>query len=243
MNTTINERIQKLIEEYHLNPNSLATRLGVAGTVIYNIIGERKSKPSFDLFQKIFQTFEDLNPHWLLTGEGPMRGRSTSPNTGGISTPTEKVFPIVVDNENTEQVSLVPIYAQAGYMRGFEDPDFIKTLPISDMSPYENGTYRDFEIKGDSMESYFFEKDIVRAKYLPEIYWNQRLHLGELFVIVHATEGVVFKQIIEHNLESGDLKLHSFNSYYNDYVVNVKDIRQLWYYSEYRSSRKFNYIR
>lgn len=243
MSTTINERIKTIIETTGINANSMANRIGVAATVIYNIIGERKSKPSFDVLKKILEEFDNIDPDWLLSGEGHMMRK---PRTAAATPPTntsESIFPIVVDQSNTEMISLVPIYAQAGYLRGFEDSEFIKNLPVSGPALYDDGTYRDFEIKGDSMEEYFFERDIVRARYLPEIYWENKLHQGELFVIIHQTEGVVFKQVIDHQVSTGDITLHSFNSYYKDYTINLRDVQQLWYYTEYRSSRKFRYIR
>ena len=160
-----------------------------------------------------------------------------------LKKPTEKVFPIVVDDNNREQINLVPIYAQAGYMTGYQDPEFIKTLPLSDGNRYEDGSYRDFEIKGDSMEDYFFERDVIRAKYLPEMYWDKTLTRGELFIILHKTDGIVFKQVIDHDINTGSIILHSFNNYYEDYTINIQDVSQIWYYSEYRSSRKFRHLR
>ncbi|MGD1846668.1 MAG: helix-turn-helix transcriptional regulator [Salibacteraceae bacterium] len=140
-------------------------------------------------------------------------------------------------------MSLVALYAHAGYLRWYSDPEFIRSLPLTQDTTYDDGTYRDFEIKGDSMENYFFERDIIRAKYLPEIYWEKRLHVGQLFVILHKTDGVVFKQLVDHNPNSGDLTLHSFNDYYEDYTVNLRDVQQLWYYTEYRSRRLFKQVR
>lgn len=66
----INDRISNLIEYLELNPNSFADSLGVKGTVIYNIVKGRRSKPSFDLLQKILLTYRAINASWLLNGEG-----------------------------------------------------------------------------------------------------------------------------------------------------------------------------
>lgn len=66
----INDRISDLIYQLQMNPNSFADTIGVKGTVIYNIIKGRRSKPSFDLLQKILVTFNTINANWLLQGEG-----------------------------------------------------------------------------------------------------------------------------------------------------------------------------
>ena len=68
----INERIKKLIEHFNLNPNSLAARIGTSNRVVRNIVGGRRNKPGFDTLKKIMQTFDGINAHWLLTGEGEM---------------------------------------------------------------------------------------------------------------------------------------------------------------------------
>lgn len=66
----INDRISKLIGEVQMNPNSFADSIGVKSPVIYNIVKGRRSKPSFDVLQKILIAFETLNANWLLRGEG-----------------------------------------------------------------------------------------------------------------------------------------------------------------------------
>lgn len=66
----INDRISNLIYALEMNPNSFADTIGVKGTVIYNIIKGRRSKPSYDLLQKIVLTYNSINSNWLLQGEG-----------------------------------------------------------------------------------------------------------------------------------------------------------------------------
>lgn len=53
-----------------MNPNSFADQIGVKGTVIYNIIKGRRSKPSFDVLQKILIAYSTVNANWLLKGDG-----------------------------------------------------------------------------------------------------------------------------------------------------------------------------
>ncbi len=64
METTINQRLKILIDELGLTPNSFATKLDLNPNVIYNSLKE-KSKPGFDVLNKIVETF-DVNPDWLL---------------------------------------------------------------------------------------------------------------------------------------------------------------------------------
>ncbi len=66
----INNRVADLINHLEMNPNSFADSIGVKGTVIYNIVKGRRSKPSFDLLQKILITYQTINANWLLSGQG-----------------------------------------------------------------------------------------------------------------------------------------------------------------------------
>jgi len=69
----IHNRLFDLIESKNLNVNSFANLLGVSPTVIHNIVKGRpdgkKSKPSFSLLKKILLSIDDLDSHWLITGE------------------------------------------------------------------------------------------------------------------------------------------------------------------------------
>lgn len=66
----INERISNLIGALDSNPNSFADEIGVTSPVIYNIIRGRRSKPSYEVLQKILMAYTTLNANWLLRGEG-----------------------------------------------------------------------------------------------------------------------------------------------------------------------------
>ena len=69
---TINTRINLIIKKLELNNNSFATKLNISPTVIYNIVSARKSKPSFDVLEKILLSFDNINSDWLIRGKGEM---------------------------------------------------------------------------------------------------------------------------------------------------------------------------
>ena len=55
-----------------MNANSFADTIGVKSAVIYNIVKGRRSKPSFEVLQKILMAFQAINANWLLRGEGDL---------------------------------------------------------------------------------------------------------------------------------------------------------------------------
>ncbi|WP_298061883.1 hypothetical protein [uncultured Rikenella sp.] len=85
---TINERLSLLIKALGLNNNSFARKLDVNPAVTFNIIEGRKTKPSYDLLEKIVFTFDNINLCWLLKGEGEMfRPDSAAPEPSGSPEP------------------------------------------------------------------------------------------------------------------------------------------------------------
>ena len=68
MESTINDRIKDVINSLKMTPNAFASEIGVAGSVIYNILKGR-NRPSFDILEKIVSTF-DVSSDFLLLGKG-----------------------------------------------------------------------------------------------------------------------------------------------------------------------------
>ena len=68
---TIKDRFDLLINHYADGNKSLfARKIGVANTVIENIVGKRKGNPSFQVLQKIALTLDSVNLRWLIIGSG-----------------------------------------------------------------------------------------------------------------------------------------------------------------------------
>lgn len=76
---TINERLSLLIRALGLNNNSFTKRLDLNPAVTFNIIEGHKTKPSYDLLEKIIFTFDNINLYWLLKGEGDMFRANLTP--------------------------------------------------------------------------------------------------------------------------------------------------------------------
>jgi hypothetical protein len=70
--TEVNDRIAALISALGMNNNSFSVAVKVAAPVIYNIVDPagRRSKPSFEVLEKILLSFDNINLEWLLLGKG-----------------------------------------------------------------------------------------------------------------------------------------------------------------------------
>lgn len=68
----INERIKLIIEGLETNNNAFAKVLNVNPVVTHNIISGRRTKPSYDVLEKILLTYDNISAEWLLRGVGKM---------------------------------------------------------------------------------------------------------------------------------------------------------------------------
>ena len=67
---SINDRFGKIIRTlYGGNKSAFASAIGVAPSVVENIVGKRQGKPSFDVIEKVCAIAE-VSIIWLMTGEG-----------------------------------------------------------------------------------------------------------------------------------------------------------------------------
>ena len=144
-----------------------------------------------------------------------------------------RVLAITVDEEQRENIELVPLKASAGYLNGYADPEFIEELPRFRLPMLGNsGTYRAFEISGDSMLP-IASGTVIVGRYMEE--WNA-IKDGTPCIIVSQKEGVVFKRIYNKIKEAAVLRLHSDNPVYTPYELHMEDILEIWEAKSYISS-------
>lgn len=144
-----------------------------------------------------------------------------------------RVLATTVDESNNENIELVNVKAQAGYTRGFADPEYVKVLPTFQL-PFlsRNRKYRTFQITGDSMLP-IPDKSFVTGEFMQN--W-QHIRNNHPYIIITLDEGVVFK-VVENNVEKeGRLHLISLNPLYESYDIDIKEVKEIWKFVHYISS-------
>ena len=136
-----------------------------------------------------------------------------------------RVLAISVDADNNSNIELVETKAEAGYLESFADPEYIRDLPKIGFPNIPQGTYRGFEIRGDSMLP-MESGSIVVCSYVENIH---DIKAGKTYIIISKSEGVVYKRVKnEKNTEK--LILISDNDVYLPYAINYGDIDEVWQY-------------
>ncbi|MFC5270312.1 XRE family transcriptional regulator [Adhaeribacter terreus] len=144
-----------------------------------------------------------------------------------------RVLAITVDQDQNENIELVPQRASAGYLNGYADPEFMEELPKFRLPMLAGtGTYRAFEIAGDSMLP-LVSGTVIVGRFVDD--WNY-IKDGTPCIIVSQREGVVFKRLYNKVNAGAYMALHSDNPIYPPYEVPVSDILEIWEAKAYISS-------
>ena len=178
------------------------------------------------VIDKITDKLPQINPTWLLTGEGDMEiGKSPSSIQSNAH---------AVEDLNYMNVPVVHIKARCGYLAGYADEGYIDSLPTMPVivDKTYHGRYMIFEAEGDSMDdgtrNSICDGDKLLCREVRRDLWLPKLHINDwYFVIVHRTEGIAIKQITAQD-ENGNITCHSLNDMFNDYTVNLDDVAEIY---------------
>ena len=180
---------------------------------------ESRAEPKYELLKKIAEYYQlsmDQLTHDIIDDKWkPVTSRAAS---------HVRISSLTVDRQDKENIELVPVKASAGYMNGYADPEYVKELPKFSLPMFSQGTYRAFEINGDSMLP-LPSGSIVVGEYVEN--W-QDIKAGDTYIIISKDDGVVYKRVTNKFQEDERLKLVSDNKLYEPYWVAAEDIIEVW---------------
>lgn len=143
---------------------------------------------------------------------------------------------ITVDSEGRDNVVFVPIRARAGYLAGFQDPEYIQSLPTYRLPGLSHGTFRMFEVQGHSMVPSFHESDIIIARYVENLL---EIRDDRVYVVITQQDGILVKRVVNRVQRDGKLILNSDNQRhageYPPIVIGPEEILEVWYAVVYMS--------
>ncbi|HIC30614.1 MAG TPA: transcriptional regulator [Flavobacteriaceae bacterium] len=235
----IDQKITAIINHFQLNNYAFSKRIGVTGTTIDSIVNGRpqpdgsrkKTKPGYNVLSAIIDEF-NINPDYLFGKSDIMLKQDVAK----IQTYSGVPQVVAVNQSDEENVVYVPVKARAGYLDGYGDSEYIETLPSFHMPQLTNGTYRCFEVQGNSMVRTFFDGDLVFGKYVEDL---SDIKDGRVYVIVSKNDGIVLKRVINRIEERGKLILKSDNNdgNYPTYTIEAEDIMEVWYVTMFASKQ------
>lgn len=232
--SNIKERVLYISENKGITREKFFDDLGIT---YGNFKGKAKEKAlSSDVLAKIITKYPDINPEWLLTGKGDMLKDEGAIEV--IKTPRVEIIEpikvegrslmpkvVVVDDRDNDRIPLVSIKAQAGYLKGYDDRNYIEELPTYSVPDMRNGTYRMFQVSGFSMYPTLQDGSYVIGKFVENWEW---LSDNRVCVVVTERDGVIVKRVTNRAREKGFLYCKSDNRDYKHITVRVEDIREIW---------------
>lgn len=226
METSVKQRLIEFIKYKDLSQRKFEQLVGLSNGFVNNI----SKGIGADKMLKILGVFPELNQRWLLYNEGDMLQKNEA---------LPRTMDVIVG------IPLVSQYAYAGYLSGYGDPEYIDKLPRIDFTPdrHMTGNYIAFEVRGDSMNDgsadSYLEGELLICREVEPVYWkDSQLFINKRdFVIIHK-EGILIKRIIAHDVENHTITIHSLNPMYQDEVLDLADVRQIFSVVESRRQRR-----
>ncbi len=190
----------------------------------------------------------NIDGNFLLTGTGSIEKRKvneTLPNESGTKSVTftdesknaknvtnfyQRMPSVVtVDSAGKDNIVLVPASAQAGYLAGYDNPEWIQRLPAYNLPMLNNGTFRMFQIKGHSMFPTMHDKAYVATEWVEN--WLNIKDNNIYVVVVQGEdyEGIVIKRTLNRLKKYKNLFLKSDNrKEHPNITVQMHDIKEIW---------------
>ena len=136
-----------------------------------------------------------------------------------------RILAVSVDSSNRQNIEFVSARARAGYLESFQDPHYIQELPKMYFPSIPEGTYRAFEIQGDSMIP-MMPGSVVICSYVERLDY---LKNDRTYVIATHLDGIVYKRIVV-NPDKSSVTAISDNPSYPPYRIAFRDIAEIWQY-------------
>ncbi|HEU4904231.1 MAG TPA: XRE family transcriptional regulator [Flavisolibacter sp.] len=223
-------------ELYGLSQTDFARRLNITREVV-NKMEKGKMKVSKRTGMRLQKFLQD-HPFAAPSGDVNILGKSSQDVE-------KKRSPLPFQQQRLQEkntitpflVPLVGIKAQAGYVKGFEQVDYIETLEQYSLPPGVNpigAIWRYFEVDGDSMEPTFGSGDVVLATMVPHEDWND---IKNFCVYVVLTGDQLLIKRLYKKSETDWVLISDNDDVAPQVLLPVENIKQLWQFRRQIRSR------
>jgi transcriptional regulator with XRE-family HTH domain len=223
MENVFSSNIKYLRKSKGLTQDQFADKIGVNRAMIGSY-EEGRALPKLSVMQDIAHYFS-ISIDDLINKDLSATAKNEEEETVDIKGNTLRIVTTIVDRDNNELITLVPVKAAAGYLNGYADPDYMEALPRFALPFPElsrERTYRAFQINGDSMDPVPSGAYII-SEYLQN--WHD-INDGKSYILITRDEGIVYKRVYMHS--SGELWLKSDNPQYEAYSVHMSRLLEVW---------------
>lgn len=218
------DRIYKYIDFKHLKVGGFEKQIGLSNGYLGKQM-TRKADLGEGILIRIIENCPEINPIWLLTGEGVML-RSTN-DTSSIAEPVESFRKTKDPIFEVQRVPLFNLEATMGLVplvdgNGVDEDKIIDWISIPSMPSCDGAIYA----SGDSMYPLLKSGDIIAYKRIAVE--RAQIFFGEMYIVaVKLDESSTMKTIkFVHQSELGDeyVKLVSHNQHHSPKDIKLNQI-------------------
>ncbi len=195
------KRILQYLENKGISNYEFYQKTGIANGVL-----SQKGGLSEDSIMKIISYYNDINPQWLLTGEGPMLRETHRVEPGAVKHLTPQPA------QGSTRVPLYNIEAVAGVVAIFDhiaDTEPVAYLEIPNLPKCDGAVY----MVGDSMYPLLKSGDIIIYKVLNNL---DNILWGEMYLlsVVHDGDQFITVKYVKRSETPGYVTLVSYNEHH-----------------------------
>jgi len=190
-----------------------ANKLGIKRSLI-GAYEEERADPRLDVLEIISEIFKVSLDELLLKDLSEIKGANY----------LAKRRQMKMMSADRNVIHFVPVKATAGYLAGYADSEFIDELNTFTLPMLAGGSYRAFEIIGDSMMPTPSGSVIVGEK----IENLDSVKNNAAYIVVSKNEGIVYKRVVKNNKNKNKLTLVSDNPAFQPYQVQTEDVLEMW---------------
>lgn len=173
---------------------------------------EERAEPRIDVLEIVSDIFKLTLDELLLKDLGESKGNYLAKRRA------QKLA------AGTNEIQFVPVKAAAGYLAGFADTEFLDELNTFTLPMLAPGSYRAFEIVGDSMLPTQSGSVIVGEK----VEDLEDLKNNNTYIVISRNEGIVYKRMMKNARSKNKYTLISDNTSYQPYNINAEDVLEVW---------------
>ena len=208
---TANQNLKYLRKLRGWTQEEFANKIGIKRSLV-GAYDEERAEPNYEVLETVSDLFK-VSIDDLL--------RKDLSETKGSYLARRRQMKMIAD---TNVIHFVPVKAAAGYLNGYADPEFLDELNTFTLPMLSSGTYRAFEIVGDSMLPTPSGSVIVGEK----VHNFDDVKNNNAYIVVSKSEGVVYKRVVRSNRTKNKLTLVSDNPTYQPYEVKAEDVLEFW---------------
>lgn len=219
----VSERLGMYIAAKDISYYAFENSIGASRGAISKAVKENKSIGS-SMLESILEIYKDLNPIWLLTGQGDM---FVTTDYDFMVERSVESYSLKTDRSmEQQQIPLYDIEAVAGLVplfKGGNKQEPIDHISIPHLPKCDGAVY----VTGDSMYPLLKSGDIVLYKEVNDI--RNEIFWGEMYLlsIDMSGEEYITVKYIQKSEVNGSVRLVSQNKHHQDKDVDMTKIKAL----------------